>query len=251
MGFWSLAIIAPWAGMQKLAGMPVPYFLPYVGAAATVLLFIPICAAASGILRPLWAGRATLAADPAMRFTAAGMISLGVLGVAMMVLNIPDSTLRLTQFSLSGYGFDTLALYGFSSLVMFGAAYAIVPQVTGCAWHSSKLIEMHFLFSVYGLLTVLLVTLVGGVVQGMSQENWQLPWPDVAAIANPFAVANTFAWCLLLFANLFFLVNLAVMWLHWRGGGTSAPAANETGSHDAAGDTDDPAASPDQLADPT
>ena len=47
MGFWSLAIIAPWAGMQKLAGLPVPYFLPYVGAAATVLLFIPICAAAS------------------------------------------------------------------------------------------------------------------------------------------------------------------------------------------------------------
>ena len=32
-GFWSLAVIAPWAGMQKLAGAPVPYFLPYLGAA--------------------------------------------------------------------------------------------------------------------------------------------------------------------------------------------------------------------------
>ena len=251
LGFWSLAIIAPWAGMQKLAGMPVPYFLPYLGAAATVLLFIPICAAACNILRPLWAGRAALAADPSVRFTAAGMIILVVLGVAMMVLNIPDSTLRLTQFSLSGYGFDTLALYGFFSLVMFAAAYSIVPRVTGRAWHSSKLIEMHFLFSVYGLLTVMLVTLVGGVVQGMSQEDWKLPWPAVAAIANPFAVANTFAWCLILFANLFFLVHLAVMWLRWGGGGSPATAADETGTHDAEGDTDDAAASPDRLADPT
>jgi cytochrome c oxidase cbb3-type subunit 1 len=28
LGFWSLAIIAPWAGMQKLTGAPIPYFLP-------------------------------------------------------------------------------------------------------------------------------------------------------------------------------------------------------------------------------
>ena len=37
LGFWSLAIIAPWAGMQKLVGAPSPYFMPYLGAAATVM----------------------------------------------------------------------------------------------------------------------------------------------------------------------------------------------------------------------
>ena len=252
MGFWSLAIIAPWAGMQKLAGLPVPYFLPYVGAAATVLLFIPICAAASDLVRPLWAGRATLAAEPSVRFTAAGLISLVVLGVALMVLNIPDFTLRLTQFSLSGYGFDTLALYGFFSLVMFGAVYAIVPRVTGRGWYSSKLIEMHFLFSVYGLLTVMLVTLVGGVMQGLSQEDWKLAWPAVAAVANPFAVATTFAWCLILFSNIFFLVHLALMWLRWGCGGDSDAPPRKTGTpHDGVGHPEDAAAVSDSLVDPT
>ena len=32
-GFWALAAIGPWTGMQKLAGAPLPQFMPYVGAA--------------------------------------------------------------------------------------------------------------------------------------------------------------------------------------------------------------------------
>jgi cytochrome c oxidase cbb3-type subunit 1 len=245
MGFWSLAIIAPWAGMQKLAGTPVPYFLPYVGAAAAVLLFIPICAAATNILRTVWSDRGSSAATPALRFTTAGMISLVVLGLASVLLNLPDSTLPLTQFSLSGYGFDTLALYGAFTLVMFGAAYFIVPRVTGRDWVFPKLVEMHFLFSIYGLLTVLLVTLVGGLHQGMSQEDWKLPWIGVTAVANPYAVATTFAWSLILFSNIFFLIHLALMWLHWGLGGSRAippVAAEMSASHDHGADTPDHAA---------
>ena len=215
LGFWSLAIIAPWAGMQKLAGAPVPYFLPYVGAAATALLFVPVCAAVSNTLRAMCADRATFAASAPLRFTTAGIACLMVLAVASVLLNLPDSTLPLTQFSLSGYGFDILALYGFFSLVMFGATYFIVPRVTGRDWLSPRLIEMHLLFSLYGLLTVLLVTLVGGVQQGLSQEDWKLPWIGVVSVANPYAVATTFGWCLILFSNVFFLAHLALMWLRW------------------------------------
>ncbi len=83
LGFWSLAIIAPWAGMQKLAGAPVPYFLPYVGAAATALLFIPVCAAATNTLRTIAPSRETFDASPALRFTTAGMICLVVLAVSL------------------------------------------------------------------------------------------------------------------------------------------------------------------------
>jgi len=229
--------------MQKLAGAPIPYFLPYVGAAATVLLFIPICAATANLLRPLWDHRATLAGDPSVRFTVAGMLCLLVLGAGMMVVNMPDSTLPLTRFSLAGYGFDMLALYGFFSLVMFGATYAIVPRVTGRAWQSPKLIEMHFLFSVYGLLTVMLVTLIGGFVLGMHQEDWKLPWSGVTASANPLAAATTFAWCLILFSNIFFVAHLAVMWLRWGFGAVPADAPGAAASTDTEG--------PESLADPT
>lgn len=213
LGFWSLAVIAPWAGMQKLTGAPIPYFLPYVGAAATALLFVPACAAGINTLKTMLSSPETLAASPSLRFTTAGIIGLIVLAVAAVSLNLPGSTLPLTQFSISGYGFDILGLYGFFTLIMFGATYFIVPRVTRREWLSRRLIKMHFLFSVYGVVFVALIALFGGLQQGMGQEDWQQPWYGAAGRAYPYAVATTLSWGLILFSNIFFFIHLALMWL--------------------------------------
>ncbi|MBJ7255185.1 MAG: cbb3-type cytochrome c oxidase subunit I [Akkermansiaceae bacterium] len=213
LGFWSLAIIAPWAGMQKLVGAPIPYFMPYLGAAATVMIFIPAIAASINILRTTLSSSEIVAASPSLRFTIAGIIGLLLLGFAAVVLNLPGSTLPLTQFSMSGYGFDILAIYGFFSFVMFGAVYFIVPRVTRREWLSKRLIKIHFLLSVYGIMTVALVALFGGLEQGIGQEDWQQPWEAAATRAYPYAVATTIAWCFILVSNVFFFIHLALMWM--------------------------------------
>ncbi len=213
LGFWSLAIIGPWAGMQKLAGAPIPYFLPYVGGAATALFFIPACAAAVNTIRTVWPCREVLAVSPSLRFTLAGMAVLVLLAVGVVVLYLPDSTLPATQFSLSGYGFEILALYGFFGFVMFGATYFIVPRVTCREWISRRLIRWHFLFSVYGVLIIVFVTLIGGYQQGLGQESWKLPWMNAADAGISIMTAITFAWCLILFSNVFFFLHLTLMWL--------------------------------------
>lgn len=213
LGFWSLAIIAPWAGMQKLNGAPIPYFMPYLGAAATVLLFIPAISSAINILRTMSASPETVAASPALRFTAAGMGGLVLLAVAAVFLNLPNTTLPLTQFSLSGYGFEILALYGFFTFVMFGAVYFIVPRVTRREWLSRRLIKIHFLFSVYGIIAVVLFALIGGLEQGIGQEDWIQPWQSAATRAYPYAVGTTIAWVFILFSNVFFFLHLTLMWL--------------------------------------
>jgi len=210
VGFWSLAIIAPWAGMQKLMGAPVPFFLPYVGAAATVLIFIPTAAAAINTLRTMMADQETVVKSPALRFTTAGIVALVILAIAAVFLNLPDTTLMLTQFTLSGYGFDMLAVYGFFSLIMFGATYFIVPRITCREWISRRLITMHFLLSCYGVVFVALTALFGGLQQGLGLDNWQHP---SFLRANPYAVMITFSWSLILFSNVFFFVHLALMWL--------------------------------------
>jgi cytochrome c oxidase cbb3-type subunit 1 len=209
LGFWSLSIIAPWAGMQKLAGAPVPYFLPYLGAAATALFFIPAAAASVNTIKTMLYCKDTLAESPSLRFTIAGMVGLVITGIAAVLLNLPDSTLPMTQFSLSGYGFEMLALYGFFTFVMFGATYFIVPRVTRREWLSRRLIKMHFLFSVYGTIFVALVALFGGLMQGYGQEDWQSAWSPVAA--RPYAVTITFSWALILFSNIFFFLHLALI----------------------------------------
>ena len=243
LGFWSLAIIAPWAGMQKLAGAPIPYFLPYIGAAATVLLFVPAIAASINLLRTMLVSPEIVASSPALRFTIAGIGGLVLLAFSAVILNLPNSTLPLTQFSLSGYGFEILALYGFFSFVMFGAIYFIVPRVTRREWLSRRLIKIHFLFSVYGIITVALVALFGGLQQGIGQEEWQQPWQGAATRAYPYAVATTIAWCFILFSNVFFFIHLTLMWLR-LGRRSSHPTllvsehSHGTGPHGEEGDID-------------
>ncbi len=213
LGFWSLAIIAPWAGMQKLTGAPIPYFLPYLGATATALIFIPAVAAGVNLLRTTMVSEDVVAGSPSLRFTMAGIVGLLVLGCSAVLLNLPDSTLPLTQFSLSGYGFEILALYGFFSFIMFGAVYFIVPRITRREWLSRRLIKMHFLFSAYGIISVVLFALIGGLEQGIGQEDWTQPWSGAATRAYPYAVGTTIAWCFILFSNVFFFIHLTLMWL--------------------------------------
>lgn len=213
LGFWSLAVIAPWAGLQKLVGAPIPYFLPYLGAAATVMLFVPMITAAINILKTAHSSKDILKASPSLQFTVAGVVGLVVLAFAAVYLNLPGTTLPLSQFSMSGYGFEILGLYGFFSFVMFGAIYFIVPRVTRREWLSRRLIKMHFMFSIYGIMTVALVAIFGGIQQGSAQEIFEQPWQNAATSAVPYAVATTIAWCFILFSNVFFFLQLTLMWL--------------------------------------
>ena len=143
----------------------------------------------------------------------AGIVGLLVFGFAGLFLNLPGSTLKLTQFSLSGYGFDILALYAFFSFVMFGAIYFIVPRITRREWLSRRLITLHFFFSVYGIIAVSVVALFGGLMQGIGQEQWMQPWINASTRTYPYAIFITIAWAFILFSNVFFFLHLTLMWL--------------------------------------
>lgn len=230
LGFWSLAIIAPWAGMQKLAGAPIPAFLPYLGAAATILFAVPAIAVGVNLLKTAAGAPDTVVNSPTLRFTLAGVICLLVLALACVFLNNP-AILPGTQFSMAGYGFDILALYAFFSFIAFGMIYFVVPRITRREWLSSRLIKMHFFLSVYGVALVVIVALFGGVMQGIGLEAYKQPWEDASMRAYPYAVANTLAWCFLLFSNVFFFFHLTLMWLR-LGRRSSHPTLLGHGHHD-------------------
>lgn len=213
IGFWTLALIAPWAGMQFVMGAPVPVFLQNMGAAATVLAAVPLALAGYNLLKTT-RGQAELAANsPSLRFTVAGVLGMLLLALLGCVLAFPES-MRFTRFSLAGYGYDMLALYGFFSMCMFGAIYFIVPRVTCREWLSRRLIRTHFWFSVYGIgMVVLFCAIYGAFRQGAAQENIDQPWQDVVSTTFPFAVGTTLAWCAVLWANISFFLHLKLMWM--------------------------------------
>jgi cytochrome c oxidase cbb3-type subunit 1 len=240
-GFWALAIIAPWAGFQKLAGAPIPYFIPYVGAAAAILLFIPLCAAAVNILRTIASNSELSVKSPTLRFAAAGGIGFVVLGFTGLLLNWPGSTLQLTQFTISNYGFDLLAIYGFFTLTMFAGIYFIVPRITCTEWISAKAIQLHFLLSVYGVVSISIVTLFGGMMQGSAQEDFKVAWTSASDYSRPYSVAISVAWGLILVSNIIFFIHLVRMWLNGglnQADPTLIEASHSSPPHGSDGDID-------------
>jgi len=229
LGFWALAIVAPWAGMQKLAGAPVPYFLPYIGAAATVFLAIPLLAVSGNVLVTLAGCRNLATKSPALRFVAAGMFGMVILAAANLTMFIPGATLPLSQFSISGYSYDVFALYGVFGMTAFGAVYFIVPRLVRCEWPSGGMIRSHFWFSVYGALTIALFGIFGGLAQGADQENWDAPWAFAVTALQNSASGLAFGWALLVFANFFFFLQLLAMWLRF-GAKASTPTLLEVSS---------------------
>jgi len=210
-GFWTLAVVAPWAGMQKLAGAPIPQFLPAIGAAAMVLILIPALAVGVNILATVRGHGAVAAASPSLRFTIAGVIGFVVLGFLGLFMNAFGG-LKLTQFSYAGYGYETLALYGFFSMCAFAGIYFIVPRITRREWLSRRFITWHFFLSVYGIVTVVASAILGGFMQGVAQEEWQSSWMDAATRGYSYGIGITAAWIFILLGNIFFVAHLLLMW---------------------------------------
>jgi cytochrome c oxidase cbb3-type subunit 1 len=213
VGFWALAVIAPWAGMQSIMGAPIPTFLQFTGATAGILIALPLFLAGINLLKTTKGELKTIENSPTLRFTMAGVFGMLVLGVLSAVLSFP-SVLKITQFTNAGYGYDMVALYGFFSMSMFGAIYHIVPRITRHEWLSPRLIRFHFMFSIYGIVFIAIFgTLVAGFQQGAIQENIELSWMEIAVSSMPHTAGMGIAWLFILISNAFFFLNLTFMWL--------------------------------------
>jgi cytochrome c oxidase cbb3-type subunit 1 len=214
LGFWGLAIIGPWAGMQKVMGAPLPAFLQFFGAGAAVLVIIPALCVAVNILKTTSGKTATVAHSPSLRFTIAGVIGLLATTVAGGLLALPDA-LKYTQFAFGGtYGYEVLGLYGFFSMTMFGAIYFIVPRVTNREWIAGGLIRQHFWLSLYGVVFIaLFCCILGAFMHGYSLETLTVPGESAQARVFPYAVGVTVGWGFVALANVFFCFHLLLMWL--------------------------------------
>jgi len=210
-GFWSLAFFGPWAGMQRLMGAPIPQFLPYAGAASMVLILIPAIAVGYNVIKTVMVSREVVAESPSLRFTVSGILAFIAFGVLSMLLHTVPS-MKMTQFSYSGYGLDILGIYGVFSLCAFGAIYFIVPRITRREWLSRRFITWHFYFSLYGVLAIVTCAIIGGMSQGQGIEDLSQPFSTMAGRASQFGWGVTLAWGCLLFANLSFCLHLLLMW---------------------------------------
>jgi cytochrome c oxidase cbb3-type subunit 1 len=76
------------------------------------------------------------------------------------------------------------------------------------------LIRNHFWFSVYGIGTIVVTSLLAGMQQNADinvPERWDQSWMSVVMNARPYLVARVIAWALITWSNVWFLIHLGLM----------------------------------------
>ena len=212
-GFWALAIVGPWAGMQRMMGTPIPSFMQFLSAGAAVLMIIPAIALFVNIIKTANSNKDAMSYSPSLRFTVAGAYGMLTFTVLGALISLPGA-LQYTQFSTAQYGLELTGLLGFFSMCMFGAIYFIVPRITNREWISASMISQHFWLTVYGVTFIaLFYTLLGGFMHGYTLE--QVGEPTEAAVGRlyPYAIGLTTGFVFLLIATFMFCCHLLLMWL--------------------------------------
>ena len=199
--------------MQRYMAGPLPGWMTSVGAAAGVVLLISVGIVGLNHHLTTLGSHKLVETSPTLRFTFFGALFYPVSGVLLALISAFWTGANL-QFTQAWYGYQIVAVYGFFSMSVFGAIYYIVPRLAGCEWLSVRLIRNHFWFSVYGIATIVVTSVVGGLQQGSSLNdpaNWNATFWGVVNNGNAYVSARAVAWALILWSNTWFLIHLMLM----------------------------------------
>lgn len=210
--FWILAVLAGWTGFARFMGGPFPAWMPGVSSAAAIFILVGIFATVVNLMLTLKGCSKLWEYSPSLRFTVMGMLMLAFYAI-LSALSSTFAFGKNLQFSHFVAGLDALAIYGFFSMTMFGAFYFIVPRITGAEWPSGKRIRSHFWLSTYGIATLIGFTLVGGIAQGGDLAVWDRKFSVSTVNSLAYVAGRGIAWGLIVWSNLIFLHQLALMFL--------------------------------------
>lgn len=249
-GFWSLALVGSWGGVQ--AGAPVPAWLGSVSGAAGVMLLIPLLAVALNWHLTLKGQDKKLGPNPYLAFFKFGALCYIVASLLQIVglLHTPGSLIRwpqdiseaiqstfsvvfglasqisdVTRFTYYETGVTSLFLFGFFLAVAAGGIYSIVPKLTQCEWPSAPLVKLHFGCTVAGAVLLAASLIVGGLRQGAAMNNPSVAFLDTVRATVPFLGMGTLGILLLLVGNLALGINFARLLLHCRCSECCAPSS--------------------------
>ena len=226
VAFWSYVLFAGWTGPAALLGAPVPLWIQSIGVVAGAMLLVPGIITAINFHGTLSTegGWSRAWNDTTLRFVSFGAVAFTLFGVVNALFGFRgyNATVRFTSFAA---GQEQLLTYAFATMVLFGAAYFVLPRLTGALWPSAKLVHVHFWATALGALGALAALLIGGWQEGKQLADASVSLAQVAKVGSAWNAALIVSAILLLVGHVAFALNAFGMILK-----SSAPAS--AGRHD-------------------
>lgn len=178
LAFWGIAFLGGWSGTRSLIGGPVPAWLVSAGVAASILMVIPVTLIGINTFGAV-SGPVKGAVSTFTVFALSCMA--GVVGVNALLPLISG----VTQFSDFVIAQSSLATLGFISMGLFGAAYFIIPRLTGLSFCPVG-IGWHFWLVASGIATIVISLACGGLIQGFALSDPGVTFQTSVELAHPF-----------------------------------------------------------------
>lgn len=192
LGFWTLALFYNWVGTHHLIGGPLPIWLVTVGTVSSLMMFVPVITVAINHHLTMVGHFSKLRQSPTLRFVVFGAMSYTLVSVQGSLTAL-RSVNRVTHFTHYTIAHAHLGVYGFYTMMMFGAFYYILPRLTGREWFSATLIKLHFWATALGMSLYFIALSVGGIGQGVRQNDADVAWRDIIAFVLPYLQARSIA----------------------------------------------------------
>jgi cytochrome c oxidase cbb3-type subunit 1 len=211
LAFCTLMLFGSWTGIPN--GAPVPVWMQAASATMSMLLLVPVAAAAVNYRQTV---RDLSAADDPARvriFFCSGMAAFVAAALARAI-TAPAEVSRFTDLTWFGPALSWLQAYGFFALMMFGAAYYIAPRVIGIEFPWPKLVRLHFFLAVAGIVFVVVPLAVGGILEGRKLQA-NVPFLDVFKGNLMFLRLSTVGELFLAIGHLLLLSNLTGLFVRF------------------------------------
>ena len=211
LGFWALALFYSQVGLHHLIGGPVPTWLVSLSVVSSVMMVIPVIAVAVNHHKTMWGHFRAMKYSPTLLFIVSGaiMYTLVSLQGSMQSLRIVNMT---THFTHATVAHAHLGVYGFVSFIMFGSIYFIMPRLTGRNWRSFRMIIVHYVLALSGIILYGGVFFYGGVIQGLQMQDASISFSEVVANTKPYLWVRTIAGGLMTLGHLVFALHIWLVW---------------------------------------
>jgi cytochrome c oxidase cbb3-type subunit 1 len=210
LAFWWFVVATAFVGGARLIGGPVPVWIPTLGTVANLAVILPVIILGLNFLGTLSGRWSAVGASLSLRFVALAIAGFFVNALVNLLLSLRGFA-EVAQFTLFAGLRDWSALYATFSVAVFGAAYFLLPRVTGKEWRSSALIKAHFGATVVGMLLILVGLGAGGWQHGALLGDAAVPFGDITRALSDWHMVNTVGFGVLLVGNLGFLINF--LWI--------------------------------------
>jgi len=208
--FLTLVVFGTWTGMPAHA--PLPAWMPTLSGGASLLALVPALAVVASAILTCRGSNVACLGGP-LCYAKFGVVSFAVSSLLIALTACPLIS-RVTDFTWFNHGHATLRLYGFFVMTMTGAAYYILPRVSGIEICANR-VRANFWLFVIGTLLFTLPLVAGGVTQGAKLLDPSILFLDTAKPAMMAFRMSTLGEVLIAAGSGLFLFNVLAVMAAW------------------------------------